>query len=125
MNDIVVSKGQLPVTDASNFNINEKSASKAEEEMAPILTADIDQVVETISYNMAQVKEDLEQMAKVSESVLGHKVEFNINQELNQIVVSIVDPKTNKVIKQIPSSDVQKIKANIRKTMGLLFDELV
>ena len=64
-------------------------------------------------------------MAKVSEIVLGHKVEFNINQELNQIVVSIVDPKTNKVIKQIPSSDVQKIKANIRKTMGLLFDELV
>lgn len=92
---------------------------------AQIPMADAAQVVQNITNNLAQVKEDVRQIQRLSDVVMGRKVQFNVNQELDQIVVSIVDPSTDKVIKEIPSADVQKLKARIRKTIGLLFDEMI
>lgn len=87
--------------------------------------ADAAQVVQNITENIAQVKEDVRQLQRLSDAVMGRKVTFSVNQELNQIVVSIVDPATGSVIKEIPSQDVQKLKVRIRKTIGLLFDEMI
>ncbi len=83
------------------------------------------QVVQNITDNIAQVKEDVKQLQRLSDVVMGRKVQFNVNQELNQIVVTIVDPSTDKVIKEIPSTDIQKLKIRIRKTIGLIFDEMI
>ena len=87
--------------------------------------ADAAQVVQNITNNLAQVKEDAKQLQRLSDAVMGRKVQFNVNQELNQVVVSIVDPSTDKVIKEIPSADLQKLKVRIRKAIGLLFDEMI
>ena len=57
--------------------------------------------------------------------VMGRKLQFNVNEELGAVVVKVVDPSTNQVIKEIPSADVQRIKANIRKAIGVLFDEMI
>lgn len=92
---------------------------------AEVPMADAAQVVQNITDNLAQVKEDAKQLQKLSDVVMGRKVQFNVNQELNQVVVSIVDPSTDKVIKEIPSADLQKLKVRIRKTIGLLFDEMI
>lgn len=87
--------------------------------------ADAAQVVQNITNNIAQVQEDVRQLQKLSDVVMGRKVQFNVNQELDQVVVTIVDPSTNNVIKEIPSADIQKLKVRIRKTIGLLFDEMI
>lgn len=100
-----------------------KTSSSARQAEVPM--ADAAQVVQNITDNIAQIKEDVKQLQKLSDVVMGRKVQFNVNQELNQVVVSIVDPSTNKVIKEIPSADVQKLKVRIRKTIGLLFDEMI
>ena len=92
---------------------------------AEVPMADAAQVVQNITNNLAQVKEDAKQLQRLSDVVMGRKVQFNVNQELNQVVVSIVDPSTDKVIKEIPSADLQKLKVRIRKTIGLLFDEMI
>ena len=92
---------------------------------ADVPMADAAQVVQNITNNLAQVKEDAKQLQRLSDVVMGRKVQFNVNQELNQVVVSIVDPATDKVIKEIPSADLQKLKVRIRKTIGLLFDEMI
>ena len=92
---------------------------------AEVPMADAAQVVQNITNNLAQVKEDAKQLQRLSDVVMGRKVQFNVNQELNQVVVSIVDPATDKVIKEIPSQDLQKLKVRIRKTIGLLFDEMI
>lgn len=55
--------------------------------------------------------------------ILGRKLLFNVNEEIDKVVVKIVDPSTNKVIKEIPSEDIQKLQARIRETIGLLVDE--
>ena len=73
----------------------------------------------------ADVKADAQQLQKMSDMVMGGKLRFNVNNELGSIVVKVVDPKTDQVLKEIPSVDIQKLKIQIRKAIGLLFDELV
>ena len=73
----------------------------------------------------ADVKADAQQLQKMSDMVMGGKLRFNVNNELGSIVVKVVEPKTDQVLKEIPSVDIQKLKIQIRKAIGLLFDELV
>ena len=109
------------------YNSGAATAAKTPQQIKPaeVPMADAAQVVQNITNNLAQVKEDAKQLQRLSDVVMGRKVQFNVNQELNQVVVSIVDPSTDKVIKEIPSQDLQKLKVRIRKTIGLLFDEMI
>lgn len=83
------------------------------------------EVVQNITDKNAQLQEDVQQLQRLSDAVSGHKIQFNINKELDQVVVTVVDPSTNSVIKEIPSADIQKLKVRIRKAIGVLFDEMI
>ena len=61
----------------------------------------------------------------MSDMVMNGKLQFNVNSELGSVIVKIVDPNTEQVIKEIPSEDIQKLKIRIRKTIGVLFDEMI
>ena len=61
----------------------------------------------------------------MSDMVMNRKLQFNVNSELGSVIVKIVDPNTEQVIKEIPSEDIQKLKIRIRKTIGILFDEMI
>ena len=87
--------------------------------------ADGARVVDNLVQSNAQIKADAQQLQKLSDMVMGRKLQFNVNEELGAVVVKVVDPSTNQVIKEIPSADVQRIKANIRKAIGVLFDEMI
>lgn len=87
--------------------------------------ADAAQVVQNISDKNAQLQEDVRQLQKLSDVVSGRKVQFSVNKELNQVVVTVVDSTTDQVIKQIPSEDIQHLKVRIRKAIGVLFDEMI
>ena len=56
---------------------------------------------------------------------MGPKLRFNVNNELGSVIVKIVDPTTEQVIKEIPSEEIQHLKLRIRKAIGVLFDELI
>lgn len=106
-----------------NLNSNSQSLQVLKEAKVPM--ADAAQVVQKITDNKAQLQEDVRQLQKLSDAVSGRKVQFSVNQELDQVVVTVVDPATNKVIKEIPSQDIQKLKVRIRKAIGVLFDEMI
>ena len=80
------------------------------------------QVAQNIEQNLAQIKEDSQQLQKMYELVDGRKLQFNVNKELGSVVVRVVDSNTNQVLKEIPSEDIQKLKLRLRKAMGNLFD---
>ena len=48
---------------------------------------------------------------------------FKVNDETNQLVVQIVDQKTDEVIKQIPSQEVLDLEAQLREMVGVFLDE--
>ena len=117
--------GRINVNSGAAAVIRQNAAASKPQVEATVPMADAAHVVQNITENMAQVKEDVRQLQKLSDVVMGRKVQFTVNQELNQVVVAIVDPSTDTVIKEIPSADIQKLKARIRKTIGLLFDEMI
>ena len=80
------------------------------------------QVAQNIEQNLAQIKEDSQQLQKMYEMVDGRKLQFNVNKELGSVVVRVVDSNTNQVLKEIPSEDMQKLKLRLRKAIGNLFD---
>ncbi|MCR4899500.1 MAG: flagellar protein FlaG [Treponema sp.] len=83
------------------------------------------QVAQNIEQNLAEIKEDSQQLQKMYEMVDGRKLQFNVNKELGTVVVRVVDSNTNQVLKEIPSEDIQKLKLRLRKAIGNLFDEKV
>ena len=83
------------------------------------------QVAQSIEQSVAQVKEDSQQLQKMSELISDNKLQFSVNKELGSVVVSIVDASTDKVIKQIPSEEIQNLKLRIRKAIGNIFDEVI
>lgn len=83
------------------------------------------EVAQNIVQNLAEVKEAAQQLQKLSDMVMGPKLQFRVNQELGSVIINVVDPSTNKVIKEIPSEDMQKLKVRMKKAIGMLFNELI
>ncbi len=53
------------------------------------------------------------------------RLKFSVNEELNQVVVKVIDAKTDKVIKEIPPEVLQRLHVRIREAIGLLIDEFI
>ena len=66
-----------------------------------------------------QIADDLEIVSRA----FNRRLKFSINKELNQVVVKVVDAETDKVIKELPSEEVQRLHVRIREAIGLLIDE--
>ncbi|MBR5401474.1 MAG: flagellar protein FlaG [Treponema sp.] len=90
-----------------------------------LMTPNGAQVAQNIEQNLAEIKEDSQQLQKMYEMVDGRKLQFNVNKELGAVVVRVVDSNTNQVLKEIPSEDIQKLKLRLRKAIGNLFDRKV
>lgn len=103
-----------------NYSVN--STSNIPQPIKPATGSEsAEQLIETAE----NFKADTQYLQKLSDRVMGGKLQFNINNELGSVVVKVVDPKTETVLKEIPSEDIQKLKIQIRKTIGLIFDELI
>jgi flagellar protein FlaG len=68
------------------------------------------------------VKEAVKQLQDISD-IMGRKLRFGINDELGKVVVKIIDSNTDKVIKEIPSTEIQQLQMHIKEVLGLLIDE--
>ena len=82
-------------------------------------------VATNLANNFAEIKADAQQLERMSELISGRKLQFNVNDELGSVIVKIVDPNTDQVLKEIPSKDIQNLKINIRKAIGILFDDFI
>lgn len=70
------------------------------------------------------VSKAVEEIQKLCD-MCGRKLQFRVNNDTNQIVVKVIDTSTDKVIREIPSEEIQRLRARIRETVGLLFDETI
>ncbi len=83
------------------------------------------EVVDNLVQSMAEIKADAQQLQNMTARVMGRELQFNVNKELGSIVVKVVDPSTDQVVKEIPSEEIQNLKIRIRKAIGVLFDQIV
>ena len=107
------------VTPAKNISTQKSSAVNT------LKTPTGSEVVDNLVQSMAEIKADAQQLQSMSDRVMGRELQFNVNKELGSIVVKVVDPSTNQVVKEIPSEEIQNLKILIRKSIGIIFDEIV
>ena len=82
-------------------------------------------VLKNFEANKAETEASARELQRLSDLVTGHKLQFNVNQELDKVVVRVVDTSTNEVIREIPSEDLQRIQARMKHAIGVLFDEMI
>jgi flagellar protein FlaG len=61
---------------------------------------------------------DLEQVS----GVFNHRLKLSVNNELDRVIVKIIDRDTDKVIKELPPAELQRVYSRIRDAIGLLVD---
>ena len=119
--------GQTMAMDGRSFFNPGTTAAKAVtvQQVPSKLPSSAAEVSKTLAENLARTKETVQEIQKLSDIVLSHKLKFCINEELGKVVVEVVDPATNKVIREIPSEDLQRIQVQMKQAIGLLFDEMI
>jgi flagellar protein FlaG len=57
--------------------------------------------------------------------VFNRKLQFVVDHHSNEVTVKVIDKETDKVIKELPPEELQRMHNNLRETFGFLFDERV
>ncbi|HEQ70876.1 MAG TPA: flagellar protein FlaG [Spirochaetia bacterium] len=58
-------------------------------------------------------------------SIFARRLKYSINEEIGRVVVKIIDAETDKVIKEIPPGELQRLIARLKETIGLFVDERI
>ena len=82
------------------------------------------QQAQTNTQDPQKVRQVVEQIQNISD-MFDRKLQFQINNDLNEVIVKVIDSNTDKVIREIPSAEIQKLQIRIKQTLGLLFDESI
>ena len=75
--------------------------------------------INTPDVNIDQITEEL----RIVSHAFNRRLKFSINRDLNQVIVKVIDKETDKVIKELPSRELQHLHLRIREAIGLLIDE--
>jgi len=64
---------------------------------------------------------DLQRMG----AAFNKKLQFVVDHRSNEVIVKVIDKETDKVIKELPPEELQRLHRNLKEAIGLLFDEMV
>jgi flagellar protein FlaG len=71
--------------------------------------------------NLDHVLQDLVRITQA----FNKQLKFSVNRELQEVVVKVIDSQTDKVIKEIPPEEIQRLHVRIKEALGLLFDQRI
>jgi len=82
---------------------------------------------DSVKPTKAQVNQVLEDLIKRQQGS-PTSVQFSVDEKLNQVVIKVVDPTTQKVIRQFPAEDILKMREEMlnfdtKPPAGLLLSE--
>jgi len=59
------------------------------------------------------------------ERTFNRKLRFVVDLDSKQVIVKVIDKETDKVIRELPPEELQRLHRNIKEAIGISFDELV
>ena len=68
------------------------------------------------------LNEALEKLKTIGD-IFNRRLDFEVDEDTNRIIVKVIDTKTDKVIKEIPPEQLVQLAAKIQEMIGLLVDE--
>jgi flagellar protein FlaG len=69
-----------------------------------------------------EVQQALKELKEINLS-FNHKLKYTLNYDEHEIIVKVIDPDTDEVIKELPPLAMQKLHSRIQDFIGLLVDE--
>lgn len=67
----------------------------------------------------------LAEILKESKYDINFQLSFSIHKETKELVVKVIDPQTNKVLRQIPPEEILNLAIKLQEMAGLLLDKKV
>jgi flagellar protein FlaG len=55
----------------------------------------------------------------------NRKLQFVVDQRSNEVIIKVIDKETDKVIKELPPEELQRLHSTLKEAIGQLFDEMV
>ncbi len=74
---------------------------------------------------LRETVEERPQRESVMEKLFGKSLKFEIDRELNQVVVKVVDKQSGEVIRQIPPEEYLEIMKRLQDVGGVFMDKEV
>ena len=103
----------VPASGSMHTNFVSTPAARQQAQEAP------EQTQQLSPEQIVQASQELEQVA----NAFNRRMEFRYNQDLDAVVVKVIDRQTDKLIKELPPAELQRVHLRIREAIGLLVDE--
>jgi len=71
-----------------------------------------------------EIQRAVAQMNELS-GAMNHRLSFSIDNETHDVIVKVVDAETDKVIRELPPAELQKLHKSIKEAVGLLINKLI
>ena len=91
----------------------------------PIRPAHVDQGSETSSADAKKVPEAVSRAIQEEVGVGENRLNYAVNQPTGQIVVTVIDGKSGKVIREIPRQELLALAESMKEFEGILFNAKV
>jgi len=89
-------------------------------------TAEPGKVTEIRTRKVSAPEVDKTQLKAALDNIIRNtRFQYVLKEELDYFVVRIIDKETDKVIREIPSKELQNVHEGIAQALGILFDEVV
>ena len=115
--------------DARTQNTPHHNAVKFEAARAENTRAEVAEMHKKEAETQEQTRKQIKELEPVlreleqTSSFLHRRLKYSINSDLNRAIIKVVDADTDKVIKELPPEELQRISMRIREAVGLLIDE--
>lgn len=88
-------------------------------------TAKVKQQVELQQKKVKVAHPDLHETKRIlDEFTANTRFSYSVNEKIDRFVVKIIDKDTDKVVKEIPSRELQNVHENLREAIGIFIDKM-
>ena len=60
----------------------------------------------------------------LNELTSNTRFSYSINEKIDSFIVKIIDRDTDKVVKEIPSQELQRLHENLKEAIGIFIDQM-
>jgi len=71
-----------------------------------------------------EIQHAVAQMNELAKA-MNHRLSFSVDDETHDVIVKVIDVETDKVIRELPPAELQKLHKSIKEAVGLLINKLI
>jgi flagellar protein FlaG len=101
------------------------SAKAAQIRTAETKTAVMEKIQASLPGNRQEPPADIMVDLEKITLAFNKKLKFEVNHQSHDVIVKVIDPETDKVIKVLPPEELQRLHSRLKETIGFLFDERI